>query len=105
MRNKNKKMELAAKSNTRCVYCNTPETKIFLDLIVNIDKMYNYIRKNTGATISPENGEKYRKNFLLLAMQVEKKLESIAQESGYQNFTRSVFIKAILDTTLNEQEG
>jgi hypothetical protein len=100
MRNQNKKIELAAKKNTRVIFCNTPETKVVLDLAVNVDKLYQHIRKNTGLSINAEAAERERKNFLLLAIQVEKKLESIAQEVGYNNFHQSVFIKAIVENTI-----
>jgi hypothetical protein len=105
VRNKNKKMELAAKSNTRCVYCNTPETTVLLDIVQNVDKLYNYIRKNAGGSVSAEKANKHRKSFLLLAMQIEKKIAEIAQDVNYHNCKNSGTLKIMLDTALGEQEG
>ena len=46
MRNKNKKLELAQKNNTRVIYCNVPETQIMLKPIKFILFVIISLQKN-----------------------------------------------------------
>ena len=49
MNNRDKKVKLLENENAKVIICNTPEAKMFAELIPNIDKAYRYLRNNVGS--------------------------------------------------------
>ena len=105
MRKVNTKMELAKKNNTRVIFCNVPETTLMLELVNNIDKIYKHIRKNSGFEISIDKSEKYRKNFLFLAANIEKYLSELADELNLNDFKKSHILQSTSLMEENKRES
>ena len=89
MRDVNKKLKLAEEKNTRVVFCNVPETGIMIKLATDVDKVYKVIRKNSGVTIDNEKAQKYLKEFLMAAYNLEEFLVSLSDELKIKNIQRS----------------
>lgn len=96
MRDKNQKLLLAQKNNTRVVYSNNPESQIMLDLASDVDKLYKYIRKNAGVNIPIEKAELLRKQYIHIAMSIEGFLMNTSKELNLKNLRGSFFLNQII---------
>ncbi len=95
MRNTTKKVELAKKHNTKVIYCNVPETQILLHLSTEIDKLYNYIRKNAGLKLSVEDAEIARLDFISAAKVMEDLIINKANQMDFKNVNRSGLLSQV----------
>ena len=88
MKNKNKKIELAQKNNTRVIFCNTPETQVLLELVNSADMLYKHIRKNAGVNIPSKDANEHIKQFMFMANSIEKFLQDISLQLNVQNLVK-----------------
>lgn len=73
MRNKSKKEEMARHKNARVVYVNCPETELYLNLSINIDKAFKYLRNNVGTSdkVTIEHFNEIRMGFIEKVKEIE----------------------------------
>ena len=77
-------MELVKKDNARVVICNTPEAKMFAELIPNIDKLYKYLRNNVGSkNVELEYFDEKRRDILYFAEKINSKFHDIRERRKY----------------------
>lgn len=104
MKNKNKKMELAQKNNTRIVYCNTAETQVLLELVNSVDMLYKHIRKNAGVNIPSSNANEYITQFMFVANSIENFLLDVSSQLKVQNLVKRSFILQKAEELNNSKE-
>ena len=81
-----KKIELLKKENSRVIICNTPEAKIFAELIPNIDKLYKFLRNNVGSSkVDLDYFDSKRKAMMEIAGQINDLTQKIAKENELKN--------------------
>ncbi len=105
MRNITKKIELAKKYNTKVIYCNVPETQILLHLASEIDKLYNFIRKNAGLKIDAQSAELARRDFISSAKVLEDLIITKANEVDFKNISRSGLLAQVSSLTEKSENG
>lgn len=91
MGNQEKKIELLKKENARVVICNTPEAKIYAELIPNIDKVYKYLRNNVGSEkVQLEYFDEKRRDILYFAEKINSMIHEIAEEKDLKNINKII---------------
>ena len=89
LNNKLKKMKLLENDNAKVVICNTPEAKMFAEMIPNIDKLYKYLRNNVGSEkVALEYFDENRRDILYLAEKLNSMIQKIADEKGLTNINK-----------------
>ena len=94
MSNLAKQMKLVKKNNARVVICNTPEAKMFAELIPNIDKLYKYLRNNVGSkNVELEYFDEKRRDILYFAEKINSMVQEIADEKNLKNIKKIIIEK------------
>lgn len=82
-------LELLKKDNSRVLICNTPEAKMFAELIPNIDKAYRFLRGNVGnEKVDLEYFDSKRKGILVFAEQLNSFIQEISNEKELNNINK-----------------
>ena len=94
MNNKEKKAKLLEKENAKVIICNTPEAKMFAELIPNIDKVYKYLRNNVGSEkVGSDYFDEKRKDILYFMDKLNDFVQSIADEKDLKNINKIMIEK------------
>ncbi len=100
---KGKKIEMAQESNTRVIYCNAPETEIFLKLAAEMDKLFFHLRSVVGAQMTFEEFFEYRNGALTIASATEEFILESAKELKLSNISKSLMLSQIMNLESKEE--
>ncbi len=82
-------LELLRKDNSRVLICNTPEAKMFAELIPNVDKVYRFLRGNVGnEKVDLEYFDSKRREILSLAEKLNSFIQEISNEKELSNINK-----------------
>ena len=91
MRDKSKKIELAKLHNSKVVICNTPEAKLLVELIPNLDKVYKFLRNNIGTkNVEIEYFNEKREDLVFIANKLNSFINEIAVDNNLKNISEIV---------------
>lgn len=77
---------------------NAYESELSFDILLRTDKIFNYIRKNSGVRISHETALKWQKNFEKMIVAQAEFLEGVAIDIGKPElYNDSKFISMLKD--------
>ena len=94
MNNRERKQKLLEKDNAKIMICNTPEAKMFAELIPNIDKVYKYLRNNVGSEkVALDYFDEKRKDILYFMEKIDDFVQNIAIEKDLKNINKTMIEK------------
>ena len=94
MNKKEQKIKLLEKENAKVIICNTPEAKMFAELIPNIDKAYRYLRNNVGSEkVGLDYFDEKRKDILYFMEKINDFVQNIADEKELKNINKIMIEK------------
>ena len=80
--------------NAKVIICNTPEAKMFAELIPNIDKAYRYLRNNVGSEkVGLDYFDEKRKDILYFMEKINDFVQNIADEKELKNINKIMIEK------------
>lgn len=86
--------KLLEKENARVIICNTPEAKMFAELIPNIDKIYKFLRNNVGSEkVELEYFDEKRKDILYMVDKINEFIMKISEEKELKNINKIMIEK------------
>ena len=94
MNNRDKKVKLLENENAKVIICNTPEAKMFAELIPNIDKVFKYLRNNVGSEkVELDYFDEKRKDILYFMEKINDFVQNIADEKELKNINKIMIEK------------